>query len=413
VDIPRIRPPRRRAPWIAAAVAFVVLGSLGLSQLRPAGPEVEASTLWIGEVVSGPMLREVRGPGTLVPEEQRFVPALTAGRVERVHVRAGTAVEPGTVLLELSNPDVQLEALEAERQLKLAEADLAGVRATLEGGRLAQEQALAASRTEMREAARGVAVAERLERDGLISGMEVERARDRATEAHARLAADSARLVVAVDALRAQLALRASDLERIAAIARFHRERLASMTVRAGVAGVVQELDLQPGQWVMPGQQLARVARPERLKAVIRVPDTQARDLTHGLAARVDTRNGVVAGRVTRIDPAVQNGSVAVDITLEGALPLGARPDLSVDATIEFERLAETLSVERPANVSTGSQVHLFRLDRGGRAATRVAVRLGRASATRIEVLDGLAAGDRVIVSDMSRWDAQARVRLH
>ena len=180
MDIPRIRPPRRRAPWIAAAIGVVVLGSLGVSQLRPAGPEIEASTLWIGEVVRGPMLREVRGPGTLVPEEQRFVPALTAGRVERIHVRAGAAVEPGTVLLELSNPDVQLEALEAERQLKLAEADLAGVRATLEGGRLAQEQALAASRTEMREATRGVAVAERLEREGLTSGMEVERARDRA-----------------------------------------------------------------------------------------------------------------------------------------------------------------------------------------------------------------------------------------
>jgi multidrug efflux pump subunit AcrA (membrane-fusion protein) len=390
----------------------VVLGSLGVSQLKPAAPQIEGSTLWIGEVVHGPMVREVRGHGTLVPEEQRLVPALTAGRVERVHVRAGATVEAGTVLLELSNPDVQLEALEAERQLKLAEADLAGVRSTLEGGRLAQEQAIAASRTEMREADRGVSVAERLEREGLMSGMDVERARDRATEARARLAADSARLVVATEALRAQLVLRASDLERIAAIARFHRERLASMTVRAGVAGVVQELDLQPGQWVLPGQLLARVARPERLKAVVRIPDTQARDLTVGLEAQVDTRNGVVAGRVTRVDPAVQNGAVAVDIAFAGELPRGARPDLSIDATIEIERLAETLSVERPSNVSSDSQTHLFRLDRGGRAATRVPVRIGRASASRIEVLDGLVAGDRVIVSDMSHWDAQARVRL-
>lgn len=412
MDIPRQKPKSNRLPLILGAAAVLVLATLGLSQLKPAAPTVERSTLWIDTVKRGPMLRQVRGNGTLVPENQRMVAALTAGRVERVLARPGTKVEATTVVIELSNPDVQLEALDAERQLKLAEADLASLRSTLETNRLTQQSALATSRLDMNEAERGVKVAERLLTDGLASAFEVERARDKAEEAKIRYEADRQRLVVAEDALKAQLDLRRADVDRLRAIAQFQRERVQSMQVRAGAAGVVQELALEPGQWVMPGQLLARVIGPDKLKAVIRVPETQARDVALGLKAVVDTRNGTVNGHVARIDPAAENGTVAVDITLEGALPRGARPDLSVDGTIEIERLADVLSVGRPADGASEATVGLFRLDADGHNAQRVQVRLGRASVNTIEVIQGLKEGDQVILSEMSRWDAVDRVRL-
>jgi RND family efflux transporter MFP subunit len=414
LDVPRLKAPRRRKPLrIAAGLVAVLVTTLGLAQLRPAAPGVERATLWLDTVKRGPMIRQVHGNGTLVPESQRFVSALTAGRIERVLARPGTRVEAGTVLVELSNPDVQLEALDAERQLKLAEAELASLRSSLETARLAQEGSLAAARTELREAGRAVAVAERLAREGLSSAMEAERARDRLQEAEERHRTEQRRMELADEAFRAQVELRRADLERVRAIARFQRERVASMRVRAGAAGVVQELSLEPGQWVQSGQGLARVASPERLKAVLLVPQGNARDLRPGLPAVVDTRDAKVRGRVSRVDPAVQNGTVAVDVTLEGALPRGARPDLSVEGTIEIDRLADVLSVGRPASGASETTVRLFRLAPDGHTAVRVPVRLGRSSFNAVEVLEGLSAGDRVILSEMSRWDNVDRVRLH
>jgi multidrug resistance efflux pump len=316
------------------------------------------------------------------------------------------------LLVELSNPDVQLEALNAERQLKLAEADLASLRSTLETARLAQTTTLAAARTELREAGRAVAVAETLSKEGLTSAMELERARDRLAEAGERHDMERRRLVVASEALEAQIELRQQDAERLRAIARFQHERVASMRVRAGAAGQVQQLDLQPGQWVQSGQTLARVAAPDRLKAVLQVAEVQARDLALGLPATVDTRDGVVRGTVVRMDPGVQNGTVAVDIAFDEAPPRGARPDLGVDGTIRIERIADVLSVGRPAAGGSGTTARLYRLAADGRSAQLVPVRLGRASFDAVEVIAGLSEGDKVILSEMSRWDHIDRVRL-
>jgi HlyD family secretion protein len=413
LDVIRPRPPRRRKPLLIAGVGAALLGlSFGASRLRPASPEVEGGTLWIDTVRRGPMLRAVHGSGTLVPESQRIVSALTAGRIEQVHVRAGALVEPGTLLVELSNPDVQLAALDAERQLKLAEAELASLESNLENARLGQQAALAIARSALREAERGLAAAERLAADGLNSANDVERARDVAQEARTRHQAEERRLKLAERSLAAQLSLRRADASRLAAIARFERERVESMRIRAGAKGVVQELSLDPGQWIQSGQLVARVAAQDRLKAVLRVNETQARDVTVGLPVVVDTRDGKVGGRVARVDPAVQNGTIAVDVSLIGDLPRGARPDLTVDGTIEIERLANVLFVGRPANGASGSTAYLFRLEPGGRSALRVPVRLGRSSVNAIEVNDGLRVGDRVILSEMSQWDHVNRVRL-
>ena len=413
VDIPRPRAKRRRTPLLVGGGAFALfLTTLGLSQLRPAAPEVERATLLIDTVKRGPMLRQVHANGTLVPEQQRIVSAVTAGRVDRVAVLPGAKVGPGDVLVELSNPDVPLEALDAVRNLKLAEADLASLKSNLESARLGQASALAGARTELREAERAVAVAERLSTEGLASSMELDRARDRLSEAKERFDMEQKRLAVADDALKAQVELRGADADRLRAIAHFQNERVLSMRVVAGAAGVVEQLDLQPGQWVQSGQPLARVTSPDRLKAVLQVPDVQARDLAPGLKAVVDTRDGLVQGTGVLMDPGVQNGTVAVDVRLEGALPRGARPDLGVDGTIEIERIPVVLSMGRPATGSSETSLRLFRLEPDGRTAVRVPVRLGRASYDAVEILAGLRAGDRVILSEMSRWETVDRVRL-
>lgn len=414
MDVPRTPPrkPRRQRVLLLGAGFGLVVATLGLARLKPASPEVERSTLLIGAVRRGPMLRQVHANGTLVPESQRFVSAVTAGRVERVVVRPGATVGADDVLVELSNPDVQLEALDAERNLKLAEAELASLEASLEGARLAQEVALGAARTELREAGRAVVVADTLMSEGLTSAMDVEHARDRLAEAQERFELETRRLALANQALEKQIELRRADVERQRAIARFQGERVASMRVRAGQAGVVEQLDLQPGQWVQSGTTLARVATPDRLKAVLQVPETQARDLALGLVATVDTRNGVVRGHVARIDPGVQNGTVAVDVALDGALPRGARPDLGVDGTIEIERIASVLSVGRPATGGSEGSAPLFRLEPDGRSAVRVPVTLGRASFDAVEIVAGLKEGDQVILSEMSRFDHVDRVRL-
>ena len=412
MDFPRVKQPNRTKPMIITAAIVLVVGTVGLAQLRPAAPTVERGTLWIDTVKKGEMLRQARGNGTLVPEDLRVVSALTAGRIDRVLVRPGALCELNTVLLEMSNPDVQLQSLDAERQVKLAEADLASLNASLESQRLAAVSTVAQARRDANEAERLLTVAQRLAGEGLTSTMEIDRAKDNLAEAKERLTSETDRLNLLTESLKAQLALRRSEVERLRAIARFQVERVASMTVRAGQKGVLQSLSLQPGQWVNPGQELARVAGQERLKAVVRVPETQARDLAVGLKAEVDTRNGIVQGHVSNVDPGATNGSVGVDITIDGELPRGARPDLSVDATIELERLPDVVYVGRPADGSSETTVGLFVLEPDGRYAHRVHVALGRGSVNAIEVRSGLKPGDQVILSEMGRWDAVDRVKL-
>src|SRR5262249_12000358 len=301
---------------------------------------------------------------------------------------------------------------DAERQVKLAEADLASLRSSLESQRLAAQASVAEARRAANEAERALKVAERLAGEGLTSSMEIDRAKDGVDEAHERYDSEKERLALLVESLKAQLALRQAEVDRLRAIARFQVDRVASMTVRAGQKGVLQSLSLEPGQWVNPGQELARVAGQDRLKAVVRVPETQARDLALGLAAEIDTRNGIAKGHVSRVDPAAQGGTGAVDVGTGGELPRGARPDLSVDATIEIERLPDVVYVGRPADGSSEATVGLFVLEPDHRYARRVQVALGRGSVNAVEVRSGLKPGDEVILSEMSRWDAVDRVRL-
>jgi HlyD family secretion protein len=413
VDIPRqTKKSKRRIGYIAGAAAAVIFATVALARLEPAAPVVDRGTVWTDTVRRGTMVRQVRGPGTLVPEQIRYISAVTAGRVERVLALPGIEVEEGTMLLELSNPDVERQILEAQRQLTTSEAEFANLQASLENQRLSQESAVASARSEYREAQRQATLNEEMATRGLIATMDLSRARDRAEELGTRLEIEVKRLEFISRSMQAQLAAQRSQIERLRGIVDFQREQKESMVVRAGTRGVLREIPLQEGQWVNPGANLAVVVQPERLKAELRIPETQARDLTVGQVAAIDTRNGVVPGRVVRIDPAVQNGTVRVDVALEGELPRGARPDLSVDGTVEIERLEDVLYVGRPAYGQAESMVGLFKLVEGGRSAVRTNVRLGRSSVNTIEVVDGLQEGEVVILSDMSTWDSADRVRL-
>ena len=421
MDIPRTPKPKRgRIALLVGGAVAVVAATVALTRLEPAAPTVERATLWIDTVRQGTMLRQVRAPGTLVPEHVRIISAVSAGRVEQVYVRPGTSVAPGTVLLELSNPDVQLQALEAERQLGQAEANLVSLRNQLETARLQQQAAVATVTTDFNDARRNAEVFEALDKKGLSSTNEVDRARDRARELASRREIEQRRLTMIGQTLGQQLALEQANVERLRGIARFHRDRVTSMRVVAGEPGVLQDMNLELGQWVVPGQQLARVAQPGRLKAVLRVPETQAKDVVIGQGVAIDTRTGggsngaagVVPGRVLRVDPSVQNGTVTVEVTLEGALPRGARADLSVDGTSQLESISDVLHVGPPAYGQPESTVGLFRLEPDGAHAARVQVTLGRSSVSTIEVVRGLKPGDRVIISDVAQFDAQDRLRI-
>jgi HlyD family secretion protein len=415
VDIQRTPNPSRRYrryAYIAGGVGVVALLTVGVSRLEPAAPSVDRSEVWTDSVRRGEMVRAVRGPGTLVPERIRWIPAATGGRVERVLVQPGDSVEPGTVLLELSNPDVQLEALDAERQLAQAQAEMVNLESSLQTQRLGLQSTVAALRSESREAQRQAEANAALAERGLIARMDLARSQDRAQELAARLRNEEAQLRVLDESVQSRLGVQRAQIQRLNSIVNFHVDRSSSMKVLAGASGVVQELPLQVGQWVTPGTMLARVVEPGRLKAVLRIPETQARDLAVGQVAQIDTRSGIVTGRVTRIDPAVQSGAVNVDVALEGELPRGARPDLSVDGTIEVDRLVDVLYVGRPAYAQPEGQASIWKLVDDGAAAVRVPVRLGRASVNTIEVVDGLAPGDEIILSDLSRWDGAERLRL-
>jgi HlyD family secretion protein len=417
VDIPRPdlleKKKRRNLAWAGAAAVAVVLLTLGISRLKPAAPTVERSTVVIDTVRRGEMVREVRGLGTLVPEDIRWIPAVTEARVERLVLLPGTRVAPDSVILELSNPELEQQALEAESQARAADARYTELKVRLESQLLDQKAAAARVAAESKQARLRADADAELAKDGLIAGLTLKLSQSAAQELEHREGIEQQRLGIAGEAIEAQLRVQQAEVEQRRALARLRRSQVEALRVRAGLDGVLQVVPVEVGQRVTPGTNLARVARPERLKAVIRVPETQARDVVPGQKAVVDTRNGVVAGRVMRVDPAVQNGTVTVDLALLGELPKGARPDLTVDGTIELERLENALHVGRPAMGQPQSTVGLFRLVKGTSEATRVKVRLGQASVSTIEIVDGLAAGDEVILSDTSAWDATDRIRLN
>jgi len=414
VDIPRAPARRGRKQLLYGGLVLVaiVVATLGLHGLKPAAPRVDRASVWIDSVQRGPLVIEVRGPGTLVPERIRYISAVTAGRVERRLAEAGEEVKPETVLLVLSNPDVQLEALESERQLTVSRADQVNLKANLVSQRLTQEAQVASARAAYLDATRDAEAAESLAAKQLIAPNEASRARNHGEELATRYKVEQERLAVMTQAADSQLSLQQAQVDRLGDVNQFQRGRVRSMVVTAGASGTLQELPLEVGQWAQSGATLARIVEPGRLKAVLRIPETQAKDISLGQPAAIDTRNGIARGRVMRIDPAVQNGTVTVDVSLEGELPRGARPDLSVDGTIQVERLDNVLHVGRPAFGQAGSTVGLFKLTPDGAEAVRTRVRLGRASVNAVEVLGGLQAGDKVIISDMSRWDGSDRVRV-
>ncbi|MDE0083983.1 MAG: HlyD family efflux transporter periplasmic adaptor subunit [Gammaproteobacteria bacterium] len=416
MDIARDPGPRKRRRLVLGGLGLLALALavLGLSRLDPAVPSVERNTVWTDTVRFGTMVRTVRGPGTLVPEQRRWVTAVTAGRVEEIRILPGTEVEPETVFLRLSNPDVEVQLLEARQQLSDAQARLVSLRLDLENGRLRQAGLVAQVRTQAMEAGRQYGINRTLaDRDPeLVARAELERTREIAEELETRLALEEEGLELLEASLGEQLEAQRTQVERLAAIVAFNEDRVRSLDVAAGVQGVLAELPLEEGQWVTAGGTLARVVQPGRLKAEIRIPQTQAQDIAVGQEAEIDTRNDTIRGRVTRIDPSVQAGTVTVDVALPQELPRSARPDLSVDGTVTIERLEEVHFVGRPAFGQAESRIGIFRLVEGGTYAARTSVLLGQSSVNEIEVREGLAAGDIVILSDMSQWDSYDRVRV-
>ena len=404
----------RRITYGAAAAVTVLLITLGLSRLKPAAPSVDRGTLVIDTVKRGGMLRQVRGLGTLVPEELRWIPAATEGRVERIVVQPGSTVSPDTIILELSNPELEMQALDAESQLRAAEAQYAELKVRLESQHLDQEAAAASVQADYAQARMRADTDQQLADQGLVADLNRKLSRVSADQLENRNRIEQRRLAIAGDSIKAQLAGQQAQVEQKRVLARLRRNQVKAQAVRAGIGGMLQQVPVEVGQRVAPGTILAKVAEQNRLKAVIKVAETQAKDIQIGQPATIDTRNGMVDGRVSRVDPAAQNGTVTVDVALTSELPKGARPDLSVDGTVELERLENILYVGRPAQGGQGpGPVGLFKLEEGGSTATRVTVRLGRASVSTVEVVAGLREGDQVILSDTSAYDAVDRIRLN
>jgi multidrug resistance efflux pump len=413
MDIVRTNKKKKRTPiYIAAGVVSVIAISAWLTTLEQAPPSMDDASAWRDTVRRGDMLREVRGPGTLVPENIRYVTAVTNGRVEQVFVQPSARVKPGDPLLTLSNPDVQSQALQAQQQFSSAQSQLISLEASLEQARLSQEATVAAIQTQYNAAVRAEKLQAELQSKGVAVAMEVAQAKDQLAELKTRLEIEKKRLEVTSASIGAQLNAQRAQVEQLRQIVRFRQAELASMNVKAETEGVVQDFTLQIGQWVNSGTTLARIVEPGRLKAVIRIPETQIKDVVIGMPARIDTRNGIITGTVVRMDPAAQTGTFGVDVKLPAQLPASARPDLSVDGTIELENLKNVLYVSRPTYGQPESTVGLFRLEPDGVIATRVNVQLGRASVNYIEVKQGLKEGDVVILADMQNFDAYPRVKL-
>jgi len=387
---------------------------MGLSRLKPAAPTVERSTVWVDTVKRGSILRQVRGLGTLVPMEGsiQFLPAITEGRVEKILELPGAKVKPDTILLEMSNPQLSQEALDADWKLKAAEADYENLKVALASQVLAQKSLSAQAQSEYSQAKMQADIDTELAKLGVISQLSQKVSSQKAEELATRNDIEKQRLTNSNEVLVAQLQAKQAEVEEFRALARLKQDQLDRLKVRAGIDGVLQEQTLKIGQFVTPGTVLAKVVQPQRLKAELKIAETQAKDIQLEQPASVDTHNGVIAGHVVRIDPSVVNGTVTVDVALDGALPQGARPDLSVDGTIDLEKMDNVLYVGRPAFGQEQSTVGMFKLEPDGSNAVRTQVRLGRSSVNTVEILQGLKEGDQVILSDMSRWDNFDRVRL-
>ncbi len=403
----------RRIIYSTGSAVVVLLITVGVSRLEPAAPRVEQDTVFMDTVQRGPMLRQVRGTGTLVPEQIRWIPAITDGTVERIVIRPGADVTPDTVIVELSNPQLEQSAIEARLQLEAAEARYESRVEELDSQVLTQRSALATVEADLSQATLQAEADEELATDGLVSQINVRQSQSRAAVLATRRDIEEERLAKLIDSVRAQLAAELKDVDRLRTTYELRQDQVDRLRLTAGVTGVLQEVPLEEGQSVTPGTNLARVGDPTRLKAELRIAETQARDIQFGQPAAVDTRNGVIPGRVIRIDPAVQNGTVTVDVELDGDLPLGARPDLTVDGTIELERLENVIYVQRPVFGQEQSVVSLFKFNPETQEAIRTQVSLGRMSVGDVEVLEGLEPGDQVVLSDMSAWDAFDRVRLN
>ncbi|MDQ3919488.1 MAG: HlyD family efflux transporter periplasmic adaptor subunit [Acidobacteriota bacterium] len=414
-DVPRRKAGARRFPtkylvYALAGAALIALVTFGLSRLKPAAPSVEKSTVWFGTVRRGQMVREVRGTGTLVPEDVRVIAAATDGRVEQILTQPGVQVGPDTVLLELSNPQLQQEALDVEYQMRAAEADLNNLQVKLESDRLSQQATAATVHSEYQQAKAQYDTDALLAKEGLIPALTLRQSWAKANELANRYQIEQQRLAISTKATQAQTAAQGARIEQFRALHDLKASRLASLKVRAGTAGVLQQLTVEVGQQVTPGTNLARVANPASLKAALKVAETQAKDVQVGQRVAVDTRNGIVPGHVVRIDPAVEQGTVTIDVALDGGLPASARPDMSVDGNIELERLDNVLYVPRPASAQAQGTVSLFKVEPDGKGAVRVQVKLGRASVDTVEVLEGLQEGDQIVLSDTAQWDAVNRI---
>jgi HlyD family secretion protein len=405
---------QRRILYIGAGIVLLVLVTMGLSRLKPAAPTVERSTVWIDTVKRGSILRQVRGLGTLAPMEGsiEFLPAITEGRVEKILVLPGAKVTPGTILLEMSNPQLSQEALDAQWKLKASEADYKQLETDLASQVLAQKALAAQVQSDYSQAKMQSDIDTQLAKLGVISELSQKVSSQKTAELATRDEIEKQRLKNSKEVLVAQLQAKSAEVEEFRALAKLKQDQLDHLNVRAGIDGVLQELSLRIGEYVTPGTVLAKVVQPKRLKAELKIAETQAKDVQIGQAASIDTHNGIIAGHVTRIDPSVQNGTVTVDVALDGELPQGARPDLSVDGTIDLEKMENVLYVGRPAFGQEQSTVGMFRLEPDGVNAVRVQVKLGRSSVNNVEILQGLKPGDQVILSDMSRWDNFDRIRL-
>ena len=416
ISRPDIKRKRIRRQWAAAVCGVLVLAAAAffVTRLKPAAPEVERATVWTDTVKRGPLLRQVRGPGTLVPREDkiRLIPAETEATVVRIRVLPGAEVEPDTVLMDLVDPTLQQELLDAQLQLKGAQADYINTRAKVESDLMDQKAAAATVTADHNQAQLQAKTDKSLYDLGVISGLTYSASKGKADELIARNNLEEQRVALNEKAIETQLSVQQTKVDQAKALLGLKQKQLDALSVRAGISGVLVELDHQVGEHVTAGTTLAKVVQPDQLKASLKIAETQARDIQIGQPAEIDTHNGVIDGKVTRIDPAVLNGTVTVDVELAGTLPQGARPDLSVDGTIDLDRMTNVLYVGRPAFGNENSTISLFKLSADGKTAVRVPVKVGRASVNSIQIIEGLQEGDMVILSDMSRWDNTDRIRL-
>ncbi|WP_243384493.1 efflux RND transporter periplasmic adaptor subunit [Geothrix alkalitolerans] len=412
MDLPRNIAPRRRHLRLMIGIGAVMLLVAGLALLKPPVPTVEHQNLLVDAVKRGPLLIQIRGSGSLVPVHVRWLTTAAPGRVERLVALPGAVVKAEDLILELSNPELQQSALDAAWQLKAAEADLQAAKARLQGQLLDVRASLASAKANRSNAGMGLQASEALAKAGLISHHDLLKARTLNEELDTRLAIEEGRLQSGSDSMKAQLASFQARVEQARALYTLKRTQVDGLKIRAGLDGVLQQLPVQVGQQLEPGAILAKVAQPTQLKAELKIGETQAKDLSLGLTVHIDTRNGVVSGRIARIDPSVQGGTVTVDVSLDDPLPKGARPDLSVEGVVEVDRIADALHVGRPVQAQAQGQASLFRLSADGTEATRVKVAFGRGSVSTLEVLEGLRVGDRVILSDASAWDGFDRIRI-